>query len=105
MTFIQPNKEKNSFNKAAAILVVCLIFAVVWLVMIYNRFVNVSHGISQAKADFQTVQAENAELKDRIIKLTDSINSGNTVAKNNLIREKNPAYFEIASQWSYVSEH
>lgn len=105
MTFIQPKKSKSFLNKAIIILATCLILGVIWLVVVYNRFVNLSHGISGTRADFQSLESQNAELKDQIIELIDSANSGNIVSKNNLVQDKNPKYFEVASQWSYASEY
>jgi len=103
MTFIQPNKNSSIFNKVLAVLVVCLILDGVSLVVLYNRTVNFNHGTAEMKAEFSTLQSQNADFKDKIFKLLNVGRDSAVSGDHKLIEDKNPQYLEINSKWSYAS--
>lgn len=105
MTFIQPHKNQSFLNKALFLLAIFAVFGVIWLITLYNKEVKLDHAVSQMNAEFQLVQSQNAELKDKIIKLSDSANSINLISRENLIQDKAPQYFEVNKQWSFASQY
>lgn len=104
MTFIQPNKNSNILNKILILFAVCLIFGGMALVALYNRVVNFEHGSGKMKAEFSALQSQNAEIKDKILKLLGAGGNQATLNNYNLIEDKKPQYLEINSKWSYASE-
>ncbi|HUZ92403.1 MAG TPA: hypothetical protein VNG29_00185 [Candidatus Paceibacterota bacterium] len=91
-------------NKILALLVILFVAGVFWLVALYNASVNLDHGIADMKTELQSVQAQNAALQQRMFGVTSSDNLQHLAARDNLIEDNNPEYFEIHSQWSYASE-
>ena len=100
MTF-QPNK-KSFINKALFALVALLLLASVWLIVLYNRAVELQDGIVRLKTDIERIQTENSSVQGRILKLVDPSNLEKSA--KGLVREKNPEYLEVA-QWSYASQY
>jgi len=103
MTFIQPNKNSGVLNKILAVLIVCSILGGVSLVILYNRIVNFNHGLSEAKAEFSSLQSQTADTKDKIFKLLDADRDSAAFKDHGLIEDKNPQYLEVNSKWSYAS--
>lgn len=104
MTFIQPNRDSSLSNKILVILILCLVFGTLWLIVLYNKYVNFSHGLSQMRSEFKEIQAQNAELKEKIFNLVD-ISNLEKFNGSNFIQDKNPQYLEIDSKWSYASRY
>lgn len=104
MTFIQPKKGSSVLNKILILLVAALVLGAFWMVILYNSFVNLNHGLSGLRLGFQQTQAQNAELKDKIFHLFDSANLG-SFNNSRLIQDKNPEYLELNSKWSYASHY
>jgi cell division protein FtsB len=103
MTFIQPNNKKgSSLNKILAILVCLLFFGSVWLIVIYNNIVNFNHGISQMKEETEQIRAKNVEIENKILNLVSDASLKNKTGAG-LVQDKNPQYFKVNQQWSYVS--
>ena len=50
MTFIQPSKHINIVNAVIALLVVALLGGTFWLVIAYNKTVDLSHDIVSVKS-------------------------------------------------------
>jgi len=102
MTFIQPKKGNGILNKILLLLAAGLVLGAFWMVILYNGFVNFNHGLSGLRLEFQQVQAQNSELKDKIFHLFDSVKANNANGAQ-LIQDKNPEYLEVNSKWSYAS--
>ena len=67
MTFIQPNKT-NIFLRLFLILVVLgLVGGTFWLIKLYNQTVNLNHEITAAKAELDSIGAENTTLNNKIV--------------------------------------
>ncbi len=97
MTFFQP-EQKSILNYAIFALVAALMissFAVVW---IYNRSVNIEHGISAAELNIRNIQTEKAQLQDKIFTLLSGVNVQKFSKDRNLVDEKNPQYVKIGNQ-------
>lgn len=94
MTFIQPT-QKNFINIAIPVLICILIFASVWLIFLYNRSINLEHGISQTEKDLQKLQVDRAELQDKIFALSNDANLQKLSKERGLFQEKAPQYMEV----------
>lgn len=77
---------------------------VIWLIILYNSFVNMNQGAVQMKAQISGLQAQNAELKDKVFSFFDTQNLQNLAARRHLVQDKNPQYLEINPQWSFASQ-
>ena len=81
-----------------------LVVAAIYLIILYNRFVNFEHGVSGMKLQLKRVQAQNMDFQDKIFRLIDA-SKLESVSSGRLIPEKNPTYFEVNQKWSYASRH
>jgi len=99
MTFIQPNKNKSFLNKILLLLGIFTVLSSIWLVMLYNKLVNLNHGLSEIKSEFSEIQESNLAVKTRIF---DLINSSDPSSVGDLVQEKNPEYLEL---WSFASDY
>jgi hypothetical protein len=68
--------------------------------------VNARHGTSDLKGEYQNIQTESAELKDKIFSLLDTENLENFAQGRALVQEKNPQYLEVAhdQKWVFASQ-
>lgn len=98
MTIIQPQNKKNILNKILLVLILSAMFVSFALVAFYVRFVNLNHGIAKTREAIEEVQTANAELKDKIFALLDRSRLESLAAEKNLVKEKNPQYFQAPSQ-------
>ena len=102
MTFIQPNKNKSALNKILILLGIFTVLSSIWLVMLYNKVVNLNHGLSQMKSEFSDIQSQNLDFKSKIF---DLINSSDPSSLGGLVQEKNPEYVEVHPTWSFASDY
>ena len=102
MTYIQPNKNKSILNNILIVLGIFTVLSSFWLVMLYNKSVNLDHGISRMKTEFSAIQSENLAIKTKIFNL---INSSDPSSIGGLIQEKNPEYIETRNTWSFASDY
>ena len=102
MTFLQPNKNRSMLNIILIFMGICTVLSSVWLVMLYNKMVNLNHGLSEMKSELSDIQAENLAAKAEVF---DRINASNPADFGNLIQEKNPEYLETRSTWSFASDY
>lgn len=93
MTYIQPAK-KDILNRIIIMLSLGIVFGVLFLVIIYNRVVDMEHGISAMRAEIKTAQAENAELQEKTLALFAPANFTKIIA-GNLIKDTSPEYLEV----------
>ena len=94
MTFIQPNKTSPFINKILTMLIVALILASFLLVILYNRVVNLSHGITELDLEIKKTQTDMAELKDKIFHAFNTAIQGEIAKNRELVKENNPQYLE-----------
>jgi len=71
--------------------VILMAFAVV---ILYNKTVDLEHGITAMRNDIKKTEAKNTELKEKIFALFDSSNLKETLG-GSLIQDKNPQYLEV----------
>jgi cell division protein FtsB len=67
MTFIQPNKTNFFLRLFLVFLVVGLMGGTFWLITLYNQTVNLNHEVAAARAELDSVGAENTALNNQII--------------------------------------
>ncbi|GEM_PF-2223990 len=97
MTFLQP-EQKNILNYAIFALVAALMISAFGVVWIYNRSVNLEHGISAAELNIRKIQTEKAQTQDKIFALLGGVNVQKFSKDRNLVDEKNPQYVKIGNQ-------
>ncbi len=102
MTFIQPNKNKSVLNRIFILLGIFTVLSSVSLVMLYNKTVNINHGLSQMKSELSDIQSQNLAVKSKIFNL---INSSDPSSFGGLVQEKNPEYIEVRPTWSFASDY
>lgn len=93
MTYIQPNK-KSIISRLSLLLLSAVILMAFAVVILYNKTVDLEHGIKAMRNDIKKTEAKNTELKEKIFALFDSSNFKETFG-GNLIQDKNPEYLEI----------
>lgn len=103
MTFIQHHKSNLLQTWMLWVLVALTVVASVWLVYLYNRAVNLKHGISEVQNEIERIQTENSELKEEIFVLLDSDKFREFAAERGLVQERDPRYFELDRKWSLAS--
>ena len=104
MTFIQPTKHANILNVVIALLVVALLGGTFWLVIAYNKTVDVSHDIVSIKAQLQSVGAQNTALNNQVLTTLGGADFTALAAADGLVTDKNPQYFTANQQWPIASQ-
>lgn len=97
MTFFKPER-KSLLNYAIMALVALCLIASLWIVLSYNRSVNLEHGISAAEANIRELQTEKAQLQDKMFTLLSDVNLKEFSKNRNLVEEKNTQYMKTAAQ-------
>ena len=103
MTNFAPSSKNRLFKVFLTWTGLLFASAVLVLVMLYNRSVNTSHALSDAKKEFQKIKIETAEVKDKIFVVFQAKNLEKFAEEQSLIKEKNPGYFRLSPQWASVS--
>jgi hypothetical protein len=101
MTFIQPKKYFDIQNLALAILVLVGTF---WVVVGYNKTVDLSHDIVLAKAQLGSTGAQNTALNNDVVAVLGGGQIGAVAAADNLVQNNKPQYFSINQQWPIASQ-
>ena len=91
-------------NAAIALLVVALLGGTFWLVIAYNKTVDLSHDIISIKAQLQSVGAENTALNNQVLATLGGANFTALAAADGLVQDKNPQYFTSDQQWPIASQ-
>lgn len=104
MTFIQPTKHINILNAVIALLVVALLGGTFWLVIAYNKTVDLSQDIVSEKTQLQSIGAQNTSLNNQALVTLGGANFTALAAADGLVEDKNPQYFTIDQQWPLASQ-
>ena len=104
MTFIQPTKHANILNVVIALLVVTLLGGTFWLVIAYNKTVDLSHDVVSIKAQLQSTGAQNTALNNQVLATLGGANFTALAAADGLVQDKNPEYFTSDQQWPIASQ-
>lgn len=103
MTIIKPYADKTFINKILMLVIGFLVLSAFWLVIIYNRAVNLTHSISQTKDNVEKLQTANAELKDKMFSLFKNDNLAAFTNNKQLIQDRAPQYLEVDERWSLAA--
>lgn len=87
-----------------ALLVFALLGGTFWLVIAYNKTVDLSHDIVSMKAQLETVGAENTALNNQVLATLGGANFTALAASDGLVQDKNPQYFTSDQQWPIASQ-
>jgi hypothetical protein len=104
MTFIQPTKHINILNACIALLVVALLGGTFWLVIAYNKTVDLSQDIVSIKSQLQSVGAQNTALNNQALATLGGADFTALAAADGLVQDKNPQYFTVDQQWPIASQ-
>ena len=104
MTFIQPTKHIKLLNAVIALLVVALLGGTFWLVIAYNKTVDLSHDIVSIKTQLESVGAENTALNNRVLATLGGADFTSLASADGLVQDKNPQYFTTDQQWPIASQ-
>ncbi|HEX4103922.1 MAG TPA: hypothetical protein VHZ04_00375 [Candidatus Paceibacterota bacterium] len=113
MTFIQPNKKfkfnASLVNLVLGVLVVGVAAGVFGMVAFYNSTVNLSHDIATAKAELDSIGAQNTTLNNEILAATTGAQFTNLAGPDGLVAVSNPQYFQESQdpqtkQWQLASQ-
>lgn len=96
MTIIEPKKKKSKFIIFAPIL--ALLAAGVYLnVSFYNSIVELRHEIVKQEKEWERLEVEGADLKNKVYGLFDAAVMKKTASELGLILDKNPSYLELSA--------
>ena len=104
MTFIQPTKHIKLLNAVIALLVVALLGGTFWLVIAYNKTVDLSQNIVSLKAQLQSVGAQDTALNNQVLATLGGANFTALASADGLVQDKNPQYFTVDQQWPIASQ-
>ena len=104
MTFIQPKKYFDIQNFMIATLVVLVLGATFWVVLGYNKTVDLSHNIVSIKNQLNSIGAQNTALNNDIVATLGGGQISALAASDNLVQENKPQYFSINQQWPIASQ-
>ena len=96
MTFIQPNKKNIVFRLFLVLIIAGLVGGTFWLIALYNQTVNLNHEIAAAKAELDSVGAENTALNNQIVTMLGSTGPLNAVATQGGLVIAKPQYVTVA---------
>lgn len=91
-------------NAVIALLVVALLGGTFWLVIAYNKTVDLSQDIVSEKAQLQSIGAQDTSLNNQVLATLGGANFTALAAADGLVEDKNPQYFTIDQQWPLASQ-
>jgi hypothetical protein len=104
MTFIQPTKHANILNAVIAMLVIALLGGTFWLVIAYNKTVDLSQDITTDKATLDSIGAQDTALNNQILATLGGDDFSALASADGLVEDKNPQYFPLNQQWPIASQ-
>ena len=103
MTIVNQQKTEHSHRTSITVLGVLTICTIVLGLFWYNQIVNLTHELASRRQDIQKIQAQNAELKQRVYALLSFENLQKVANAHNLVAEKNPQYLGYVQELSFVT--
>ena len=91
-------------NAIIALLVVALLGGTFWLVIAYNKTVDLSHDIVSLKVQLDSVGAKNTSLNNKVLATLGGADFTSLATANGLVQDKNPQYFMTDKQWPIASQ-
>lgn len=85
---------------------VCLaLVCAFWLVIHYNRLVNLQHGVSDLETSVHATQIANAELNDKIFGIFTTGNIDAFAVSHHLEKDRAPRYLQVSVKWPPDSQY
>jgi hypothetical protein len=104
MTFIQPKKYFNIQNFVIVALAVMVFVGTIFIIVEYNKTVDLNHNILSAKTALDTIGATNTLLSNDVIATLGGGQIASLAAADNLVEQNKPQYFSINQQWPIASQ-
>ncbi len=104
MTFIQPHQNRNIFSVIIVALVIAVLGGTLWIIMAYNKTVDVAHDAATMKAELAVIGAQNTAMSNQLIGMLGSDRLAAFAANGNLVEDKTPRYFALNRSWPLASE-
>ena len=93
MTFIKPNKSNTFLRIFISLAIVLLVGGTFLLITLYNRTVDLSHKIADAKAQLDSVGAENTSINNEIVSMLGNTGQLTAIAASDgLVPDMKPQY-------------
>ena len=107
MTLIQPKQQKNFYRIIMGMMCLLLLVGIVSLIVVYNRTVDLQHGVVDMKSKFDKAQTANAELKDQVFAVLDGNHLKAFAEERSLVKDQKPQYVESSprTEWALASHY
>jgi len=103
MTVIEFGKRDLKINFLIASLVVALVFCAGWWVVLYNNLIGLRHDVKETREMLSQARVHNAELKNELYHITDSVLEEAFFSESGLVLDQNPQYVKMLSVVSHVN--
>lgn len=103
MTVIEFGKRDLKINFFIASLVVVVILSAGWGVVLYNNLIGLRHDIQTTRQTLAQEQVRNAELKNDLYHVMDSVLEETFLAESGLVLDQDPQYVKMSSVLSQVN--
>lgn len=95
MTILTPKNKTSSFNLILISLILVLIIIAYWSISAYSQQVDLKHALNNAEQRLRDLELANAEIKDRLYKLTDPSYLIKFAEERGLVKVKSPIYLPL----------
>ncbi len=94
MTIIQPNKEKKQgiWTAVVSLLVVSCVGVTVFCGIVYSKTVSLQSSIALSERSIEQSRTENAELKNKLFKITDPQLIEEIAGEKGLVKDTDPRW-------------
>lgn len=103
MTIIRPKRTTASLSLVIGLLVGALFVSSIFLVVLYNRLVNLNHAITRVSAEFKDIQLNIAELHDKTFSLFNKEYLEEFARGRGLVEDRTPQYLPIGADAAEVT--
>jgi len=104
MTFIQPKKYFDFQNLVMVALAVMVFVGTFFIIVEYNKTVDLNHNILSAKTQLDAIGAANTLLNNDVIATLGGGQISALAEADNLVEQNKPQYFSINQQWPIASQ-
>jgi cell division protein FtsB len=104
MTLIQPNKQNFILNLVFFALVALVAVNVIWLIVLYNKTVSLTHGATAMREDTSQLEAKSSEIKGQMFTLLDPDQMSTFAASRGMVADHSPEYLPIITAWVDASQ-
>lgn len=103
MTVIEFGKRDLKINFFIASLVVAFVLCAGWGIVLYNNLIGLRHDVKETKEILSHAQVRNAELKNELYHITDSVLEEAFLSESGLVLDQSPQYVKMLSVVSHVN--